>query len=89
MENQKLTEEQLQKIAEIQQNYQSLVQELGQIELQKLTLENRRQSAEDYLKNLQQEEKTVAEEIEKEYGKVTIDLNTGELTSIEEEVSAE
>jgi hypothetical protein len=89
MENKKLTEEQLTKITEIQQNYQALTQELGQIELQKLALDSRRQSAEDYLKTLQQEEKTVAEEIEKEYGKVTINLNTGELTSIEEEVSTE
>jgi di/tripeptidase len=89
MENKKLTEEQLKRINEVQQGYQALVQELGQVEVQKLALDARRQAAEDYLKTLQQEEKTIAEEIEKEYGKVSIDLNTGELTSVEGEVSAE
>jgi di/tripeptidase len=89
MENKKLTEEQLKRINEVQQGYQALVQELGQVEVQKLALDARRQAAEDYLKTLQQEEKTIAEEIEKEYGKVSIDLNTGELTSMEGEVSAE
>lgn len=86
MENKKLTQEELQQVLDIQNKYQATVEELGNIELQKLALEKRRQTAEQFLTNLQQEEKEVAESIQEKYGRGNIDLKTGEFTSIEEEV---
>lgn len=86
MENRKLTQEELQQVIDIQNKYQATVEELGNIELQKLALEKRRQTAEQFLTNLQQEEKEVAESIQEKYGRGNIDLKTGEFTSIEEEV---
>ena len=85
MENKKLTQEQLDQIASIQQNYQALSQELGNIELQKIALKARRQAAEEFLTELQTQEKEVAITIEQEYGKVNINLKTGEFTPIQEE----
>lgn len=84
MENKKLSTEQLESVKGIQQKYQALSQELGSIELQKIALEARRKAAEEYLLNLQQEERTIADEIEKEFGKGSINLELGEFTPYEE-----
>lgn len=89
MENKKLTQEELQQVTDIQNKYQAVSQELGNIELQKIALETRRQAAEDFLLQLQQEEKQVADSIQEKYGKGNLNLNTGEFTPIEEEVVAE
>lgn len=85
MENTKLTQEQLQQISDIQNNYQAVAQELGNIELQKIALEARRQAAEQFLIELQTQEKEVAITIEQEYGKGSINLSTGEFTPVQEE----
>jgi len=86
MKNKKITEEQISKITSIQQNYQALSLELGSIELLKINTEKRRQLAEDYLNNLQQQEREIAEELEKEFGKGSINLELGEFTPLEETV---
>lgn len=86
MKSKKLSEEQLTKITSIQQNYQSLSLELGSIELLKINTEKRRELAEDYLNNLQQQEREIAEELEKELGKGSINLELGEFTPLEEPV---
>lgn len=85
MENKKLTQEELQQIADIQNKYQVLAQELGNIELQKIALEGRRQAAEQFLTEVQTQEKEVAVAIEKEYGKGNIDLKTGEFIPVQQE----
>lgn len=85
MENKKLTQEELQQIADIQNKYQVLSQELGNIELQKIALEGRRQAAEQFLAEVQTQEKEVAVAIEKEYGKGNIDLKTGEFIPVQQE----
>ena len=86
MENKKLTKEEMSQIETIKQKSQAITSELGQIELLKLQLKARRQNAEDYLKELQQEEKDLAEALELAYGKGTIDLEKGEFLPFEEEV---
>jgi hypothetical protein len=85
MENKKVTQKELQQIVDIQNRYQTVAQELGNIELQKIALEERRQITEQFLVELQTQEKDVAQAIEKEYGKVNINLKTGEFTPIQEE----
>lgn len=85
MENKKLTQEELQQIADIQNKYQVLAQELGNIELQKIALETRRQAAEQFLAEVQAQEKEIAVAIEKEYGKGNIDLKTGEFIPVQQE----
>ncbi len=49
METKKLSQEQLQQITLIQQKNQSVVQELGQIQILKLQLQKREQTAQQYI----------------------------------------
>ena len=86
MKSKKLSEEQLGRVINIQQNYQSLSRELGSIELSKISIEGRRKAAEDYLDNLQQQEREIAEELEKEFGKGSVNLELGEYITLAEPV---
>ena len=78
MENKKLTEQELQKIAELQQKNNAVVSELGQIELAKMSVDARRANAEAYLAELRKEEEELAKELSDAYGSGTIDLASGE-----------
>lgn len=85
MESKKLSQEELQQINTIQKKSQALISELGQIELSKIQLNARRENAEEFLKELRQEEKAVAEALEAAYGKGSIDLEKGEFIPFVEE----
>lgn len=82
MKTKKLSQQQLQQIKSIQQKNQSVVQELGEIEILKLQLKKRQQTAQQYLEDLLQEQQTVAQEIEDTFGKGSIDIETGEFTPL-------
>lgn len=82
MENKKLSQQELQQIKDLQAKSQAITSELGQIELFKIQLKDRRKNAEDFLKQLEQEEKTLAEYLESVYGKGTIDLEKGEFVPL-------
>jgi hypothetical protein len=81
METKKLPQQQLQQLRNIQQNYQSVVQELGQIEIAKLQLKKRQQTAQQYLEEVLEEQEQVAHEIEDTFGKGSVDIETGEFTT--------
>ena len=85
METKKLSQEELQQINTIQKKSQALVSELGQIELSKIQLNVRRENAEEFLKELEQEEKVLAVTLEEVYGKGSIDLEKGEFIPLVEE----
>ena len=95
MANQKLTEEELKGLSELQQKNAALVSELGQIELSNIALEERRENAEKFLADLREEEQTLAKALEDKYGVGSIDLKEGEFIpapaqpEVAEEVSAE
>ena len=93
MENQKLTQEELQTINELQQKNNAVVSELGQIELTRMAVESRRANAEAYLAELRKEEEAFGKELSDKYGTGSIDLASGEFvpTPAEEaeEVAAE
>jgi hypothetical protein len=82
METKKLSQEQLQQIKSIQQKNQAVVKELGQIEILKLQLKKRQQTAQQYLEDLLEEQEQIAQEIESIFGKGSIDIETGEFTSL-------
>ena len=86
MDIKKLTDQELQQISDIQKKRESLLLELGQIELIKLDIDARRKNAEEYLTQLQEQEKTLADWIEKEYGTGRINLETGEFIAEQPEV---
>ena len=82
METKKLSQQQLQQVKDIQQKNQSVVQELGQIEILKLQLKKRQQTAQQYLEDLLEEQQTFAQEIESTFGKGSIDIETGDFTPL-------
>lgn len=86
MENKKLTQQELQQIRNFQAKKQAITSELGEIELFKIQIKERRQNAENCLKELEQEEKTLAEYLESVYGQGTINLEQGEFISLIEEI---
>lgn len=88
MANQKLTREELEKLQEIQQKNQALVNELGQIGLAQLNIDKRQENAETYLENLRKEESTFAKELEDKYGTGSIDLEKGEFIPSENPATA-
>ena len=77
MEPTKLSQEVIDQIKSIQQRNQAVEIELGQIELVKLAVKQRRLNAEQFLIELKDEEKTLAEFLEKEYGNGTINIKEG------------
>ena len=78
MANQKLAQEELDKLSELQQKNAALVQELGSISLAEINLAQRQESAENFLSELRQSEKDIVKELEEKYGVGSIDLQAGE-----------
>ena len=78
MANQKLTQEELNQLSELQQKNAALVQELGQISLAEINLDSRKEKAEVFLAELRQSEVDLVKELEDKYGVGSIDLQAGE-----------
>jgi D-alanine-D-alanine ligase-like ATP-grasp enzyme len=78
MANQKLSQEELQRIEEIQNRMQAVKTELGQLALAEIDLKNRRVNVENYLTQTQELETSLVKELEEKYGKGSIDLQNGE-----------
>lgn len=81
-ENKVLTQEELQTLKTIQGETQALLVELGEIELVKIQIENRRKRAENFLNGLEDREKEFTNSILEKYGRVNIDPQTGEITPL-------
>lgn len=81
-QNQVLTQEELQTLKTIQDETQSLIMELGEIELVKIQLEDRKDNAKKFLGELSEREKTFTQSVFDKYGKVSINPNTGEINSL-------
>ena len=84
MANQKLSQEELQQIEDIQKRMQAVKTELGQLGLAELDLKNRRSNVENYLTETQEIETKLVKELEEKYGKGSIDLQNGEFIPTEQ-----
>ena len=80
---QKFTEEELTTLKTIQSKSQAATLKCGQLYLSKLRLEEQEKFLQDQLKELEQEEATVAKQLSDKYGKGSIDIETGEFTPTE------
>lgn len=78
-----LTQEEIQSLKQIQFQTQSLILELGEIEMVKIQLENRHQLAKQTLNDLSNQEKSFTQAIFETYGKCSIDPETGEITNLD------
>tara|TARA_X000000368_G_scaffold397533_1_gene366763 strand:- start:54 stop:287 length:234 start_codon:yes stop_codon:yes gene_type:complete len=73
----KITEEQLEKIVKSKTEIQDILTNIGSLETQKHSLLHKIAEVNEFLENCKKE-------LEKEYGKVSVDLQTGEYTEITE-----
>jgi hypothetical protein len=80
-ENKVLTQEELQTLNTIQQETQALINELGEIELIKFQLEERRERAKTFLTEVSQREQDFTQLVFEKYGRVNLNPQTGEITS--------
>lgn len=81
MENQKLTQEELQQLTDLQSKNSALMSELGEIEIIRMNLDARRSSAEQFLAELREEETKIGNELNEKYGNGSINITTGEFIS--------
>jgi ribosome-binding ATPase YchF (GTP1/OBG family) len=82
-EKQVLTQEELQTLKTLQNETQSLVVELGEIELTKIQLDKRYENAKTFLNDLGTKEQDFTQSIFEKYGKVSIDPSTGDISPME------
>ena len=81
-EKQFLTEGELQNLRTIQNETQSLIVELGEIEMIKLQLEARYKNAKEFLTQVEIKEKNFTQSILEKYGKSNINPETGEIIKL-------
>ena len=78
MANQKLKQEEIDQIQEIQSRMQTVEQQFGQVALAKINLQKRTSSITSYLEETQEMERNLVIELEEKYGRGSIDLQNGE-----------
>jgi len=77
-----ITKEQLDKVVKQQQELNKLVNEIG-------VLETRKHAALHKIAGVNEDIEATKAELEKEYGSISVDLETGEYTIVEEEKTKE
>ena len=78
-----LTKEELKSLREIQEKTQSVVIELGEIELYKIRLEERYNTVKEFLNELKNIEENFSKLVTDKYGKINLDPKTGEITNLD------
>jgi hypothetical protein len=82
-EKQFLTQEELQTLKTIQSQTQSLILELGEIEMIKIQIENRYNNAKQFLSDLSNQETEFTQSVFEKYGKASVNPETGEITKVD------
>ena len=78
MEKKVLTQEEVNKLKELKQEFQGLTDVAGKVEIQIMNLELQKQTIKANLQQIQQKELVLAKELEEKYGNGTISLESGE-----------
>ena len=78
MEKTVLTKEELKQLAELQQNQNDFVIQLGQIEYQIYLLDQQKASIKKNIESFEGNQIQLAQQLEKKYGKGTVNLESGE-----------
>jgi ribosome-binding ATPase YchF (GTP1/OBG family) len=78
-----LTKEELKSLKEIQEKTQSVVIELGEIELYKIRLEERYNTVKEFLNEMKNIEENFSKLVTDKYGKINLDPKTGEITNLD------
>lgn len=80
--NQVLTQEELNTLKSIRDEYSNLIVNLGQIEVDLINLLEYKENLKQTLKNIKQKETNEVDKIRKKYGDGNINLETGEFSVI-------
>ena len=78
MEKQVLTEEEINQLRELKQQFKDLTDVIGSTEVQIMNLQIRKEQLKFNLQQIQQQELVLAKELEDKYGEGTISLESGE-----------
>jgi stress response protein YsnF len=78
MEKQVLTQEEIQKLTELKSQFNELVNVVGNVEIQIMDLQLKKEQLKSSLQSLQQQEIAIAKKLEDKYGQGSISLETGE-----------
>ena len=82
MDNKQLSQEELQQLKTFQNESNTIMFTLGQIDVQKALLEGQRSEVLEKLANLQEQNNKFAKSLQEKYGDGNIDLETGEFKPI-------
>ena len=80
----KFTEEEIKQLQNLQSTYQQITFSMGQISLQKITLNTREQNVLQTLDDIRSQEAELAKNLTEKYGKGSLNIETGEFTPIKE-----
>jgi mRNA-degrading endonuclease RelE of RelBE toxin-antitoxin system len=83
MENKVLTQEELQSLKKLQETRNQLVSDFGFTEIQIQELELQKDTLVKSLEELKQEEYRLGNEIQNKYGRVQVNLDSGEITPLD------
>ena len=78
-----LTSEEIQELKELKQGFFNLTSNLGNIEIQIMNLNLKKEQLKSNLIQLQEQEQVLANQLEEKYGKGSISLETGEFLPLE------
>ena len=81
MEKKVLTQEEIDKIKKLKEQFEDLTINAGNVEIQIMNLQFQKDQIKSNLQQLQQQEKVIAQELEEKYGDGTISLESGEFLS--------
>ena len=79
IERKKLTEEEINSLKQLNQQYREFMAMLGNISLQEINLKKRKESVEKDILELMIEEQGLAQSLQSKYGEGEIVLETGEI----------
>lgn len=78
-----LTKEELDNLRSLQQDFQNVQFELGEIEVIKIQMEERYESAKKLLKETQTKEQSFTNSLKEKYGDISLNVETGEFSKID------
>jgi hypothetical protein len=79
-----LTKEELETLHLLQQDFQNLQFELGEIEIIKIQIEERYENVKKTLKETQTKELSFTKSIKEKYGDISLNVETGEFSKIDQ-----
>ena len=84
IEKKVLTKEELETLHLLQQDFQNIQYELGEIEIIKIQIEERYESVKKTLKETQTKELSFTKSIKEKYGDISLNIETGEFSKIDQ-----